>query len=199
MTPFGMTRREMLTRCGVGMGLVGLTQLMGDAGLLSVAARGAVDPAHPRNKEIIDLALAPRNADGKVEFESDFFLLAPKDPGRGNGAIFYDVNNRGNKLALRFFNRSGGGNNPVSEKDAGAPTLVQLSIEFRNMQQWQEMRRMIAGIRGVGDLDVIGLSARSAEITLSFPGGEEALAERLTAQGLHVDKLKGTLLVRPAI
>ncbi|HET6576459.1 MAG TPA: DUF1501 domain-containing protein [Fimbriiglobus sp.] len=47
MTPFGMSRREMLTRCGVGMGLVGLTQLMGDAGLLTAAAKGAVDPAHP--------------------------------------------------------------------------------------------------------------------------------------------------------
>jgi hypothetical protein len=82
---------------------------------------------------------------------------------------------------------------------ARAPALVQLSIEFRNMQQWQEIRRMITGIRGVGDLDVIGLSARSAEVTLTFPGGEEALAERLMGQGLHVDRLKGTLLVRPAI
>jgi hypothetical protein len=43
--PFGMSRREMLTRCGVGMGLVGLTQIMGDAGLL--AAEG-VDPLAPR-------------------------------------------------------------------------------------------------------------------------------------------------------
>jgi hypothetical protein len=47
MTPFGMTRREMLTRCGVGMGLLGLTRLMGDAGLLTAVARGSVDPANP--------------------------------------------------------------------------------------------------------------------------------------------------------
>src|SRR4051794_28290283 len=47
MTPFGMTRREMLTRCGVGMGLLGLTRLMGDAGLLAAEARGAVDSANP--------------------------------------------------------------------------------------------------------------------------------------------------------
>src|SRR4051812_32624577 len=63
-------------------------------------ARFAVDPAHARNRPIVDLPLAPRNADGKVEFEADVFILAPKDPAKGNGAILYDVNNRGNKLAL---------------------------------------------------------------------------------------------------
>ncbi len=47
MPRFGMTRREMLTRCGVGMGLVGLTRLLGDAGLLTAVAKGAVDPANP--------------------------------------------------------------------------------------------------------------------------------------------------------
>jgi hypothetical protein len=41
MTPFPLSRRELLTRAGVGMGLVGLTQLLGDAGLL------AADPARP--------------------------------------------------------------------------------------------------------------------------------------------------------
>jgi hypothetical protein len=82
-------------------------------------ARFAVDPNHPRNRIIVDLDKAPRNADGKVEFEADVFILAPKDPAKGNGAIFYDVNNRGNKLALRFFNLAPGGNNPATAKDAG--------------------------------------------------------------------------------
>src|SRR5262245_55977 len=67
-------------------------------------ARFAVDPAHARNRVIVDLDLAPRNKQGKVEFEADVFMLRPADPARGNGALFYDVNNRGNKLALGFFN-----------------------------------------------------------------------------------------------
>jgi hypothetical protein len=66
-------------------------------------AKFAIDPDHPKNKPIVDLDLAPRNAEGKVEFESDVYILAPKDVAKGNGALFYDVNNRGNKLALRFF------------------------------------------------------------------------------------------------
>ncbi|MFO0847782.1 MAG: DUF1501 domain-containing protein [Gemmataceae bacterium] len=39
-----MSRRELLTRCGVGMGMLGLTQVLGQAGLL---AGPAIDPANP--------------------------------------------------------------------------------------------------------------------------------------------------------
>jgi hypothetical protein len=94
----------------------------GDTGPYEVivgVARYAVDPDHVRNRDIVDLALAPRNADGQVEFESDVYILAPKDPAKGNGAILYDVHNRGNKLALRFFNDAPGGNRPTDEKSAG--------------------------------------------------------------------------------
>src|SRR5262249_6873694 len=81
-------------------------------------AKFEVDPEHPRNKAIVDLSLAPRNKDGKVEFEADVYILAPKYPDRGNGAIFYDVNNRGNKVALGMFNGAGG-NDPTKPADAG--------------------------------------------------------------------------------
>jgi hypothetical protein len=82
-------------------------------------ARFAVDPSHARNKAIVDLDRAPRNARGQVEFEADVFILAPKDPARGNGAILYDVNNRGNKLALGSFNRGGGRNDPTTKAHGG--------------------------------------------------------------------------------
>ncbi len=82
-------------------------------------AHFAVDPSHKRNQVIVDLPLAPRNGDGKVEFEADVCILMPKDPTKGNGALLYDVNNRGNKLALGFFNRAPGGNDPKTKADAG--------------------------------------------------------------------------------
>src|SRR5947209_7731655 len=87
-------------------------------------ARFAVDPGHARNRDIVDLSLAPRNAQGKVEFEADFVLLAPRDPAKGNGAVFFDVNNRGGKLALRFFNNAPGGNDPTTAADAGDGFLL---------------------------------------------------------------------------
>src|SRR5689334_10190204 len=42
-------------------------------------AIGALDPAHPRNRGIALLDQAPRNADGLVEYRSDFVLLRPAD------------------------------------------------------------------------------------------------------------------------
>lgn len=82
-----------------------------------------VDPAHPANERVADLKLAPRNTRGKVEFWSDFFLLKPVDATRGNRRLFYDVNNRGNKLALGAFNHRGG-NDPSTVTDAGNGFLM---------------------------------------------------------------------------
>ena len=58
------------------------------------------DPANKANERISDLQRAPRNARGKVESWTDFFLLKPVDAAKGNGVLLYDVNNRGNMLAL---------------------------------------------------------------------------------------------------
>jgi len=87
--------------------------------ILSGVARFAVDPKNEHNRLIVDLHLAPQNAEGKVEFEADVFILAPKDPAKGNGAILYEVNNRGNKLALHFFNDARSNNDPRRPADAG--------------------------------------------------------------------------------
>ncbi len=60
-------------------------------------AKGELDPFSPQNKVIVDLDKAPRNARGMVEYEVDIFVLRPADPARGNGLLFYEVLNRGNK------------------------------------------------------------------------------------------------------
>ena len=41
----------------------------------------SVDPAHPRNKAIVDLDKAPRDAAGRVTFSADLYILVPKDAG----------------------------------------------------------------------------------------------------------------------
>src|SRR6516225_2084934 len=51
----------------------------------------SVDPAHPRNKAIVDLDKAPRDAAGRVTFSADLYVLAPKDAARGNGVAFFDA------------------------------------------------------------------------------------------------------------
>ena len=39
----------------------------------------AVDPRNSANRIITDIDKAPKNASGKVEFSSDFYLIKPKD------------------------------------------------------------------------------------------------------------------------
>ncbi len=84
----------------------------------------ALDPENPRNRIIVDLSKAPRNARGEVEFSADLFVLRPKDPSRGNGVLFFDVVNRGNKLLLGRFNMAQGSVDPTTEADFGDGYLM---------------------------------------------------------------------------
>lgn len=83
-----------------------------------------VDPEDPANARVSDLRLAPTNDRGRVEVWTDFFLLKPVDPARGNGRLLYDVANRGNKVALGSFN-GGGGNDPTTLEHAGDGFLME--------------------------------------------------------------------------
>jgi len=60
----------------------------------------AVDPALSANRGIADLDLAPRNADGMVEFSADVLFFRPKEPGRARGAVFFEIVNRGRDQSL---------------------------------------------------------------------------------------------------
>ncbi|MGI9434313.1 MAG: alpha/beta hydrolase domain-containing protein [Geminicoccaceae bacterium] len=79
----------------------------------------AIDPDHPMNQAIVDLALAPVDQRGLVVFTGDFILLRPADPERGNRTLLYEVNNRGGLSLLPMFNRAARSNNPTSPAHAG--------------------------------------------------------------------------------
>jgi hypothetical protein len=61
--------------------------------------KGELDPADPRNRVIVNLDKAPKNAAGRVEYEADFYILRPVDPALGSRKILYDVTNRGRQYA----------------------------------------------------------------------------------------------------
>jgi hypothetical protein len=65
-----------------------------------------VDPANPHNQQIVDIVKADRNAAGLVEFSADLYLLKPKDMDKGNGAVLFEVSNRGGKGIHRIVNGS---------------------------------------------------------------------------------------------
>ena len=65
----------------------------------------AVDPDNEANRSIIDLDLAPRDEEGRVQFKSDFTLLVPEVQTRGNRRLIVDVVNRGRRRVVGTFNR----------------------------------------------------------------------------------------------
>lgn len=67
-------------------------------------AHGEVDPSDLKNAVIQDIALAPRNARGMVEYTTDIEILRPADRLKGNGILFFNIVNRGNKHGIVSFN-----------------------------------------------------------------------------------------------
>jgi len=84
----------------------------------------ALDPSAAPNLAIVDLALAPRNQRGEVEFTADFYLLKPVDPARGNGRLVYEVGNRGGKATLTVFQKARGSRDPTSAAEFGDGWLM---------------------------------------------------------------------------
>ena len=81
---------------------------------------------------------------------------------------------------------------------SAAPEPVRLFVEFRNMREWQEIRSRIGETPGVDGFQVVGLSVRSADVALRYPGGGGRLAESLAAKGLQLQNMGGTWLVQSA-
>ena len=83
-----------------------------------------LDPAHPANARIVDLARAPRNARGRVEASADFVVLRPRRaPPRGSVGLL-EVSNRGGKALLPYFNRGRWRLDPSTADDFGDRLLM---------------------------------------------------------------------------
>lgn len=82
--------------------------------------KGELNPADPRNKVIVNLDKAPKNAAGRVEYEADFYILRPVAAARGSRKILYDVTNRGRQYVHWMFGDARTvRNDPRAAEDAG--------------------------------------------------------------------------------
>jgi len=66
----------------------------------------------------------------------------------------------------------------------GAPVMLQ--AQYGSLAEWRLMREKLLGMTGVQDLRIEAESARSASLTLRFPGGAQQLAAALGRQGLSL-------------
>ena len=99
-----VTRVELVDRTDVAGGAS-----YGAAGpyeCITARAYFAVDPKLPRNRIIADIDLAPRNAEGLVEFSADVYVLKPRDPAKGNRTALFEISNRGGRGMLGMFDNS---------------------------------------------------------------------------------------------
>jgi hypothetical protein len=124
----------------------------GDVGPYEVIAgivHGKLDPSHPANQGIVDLGLAPRDAQGLVDYRTDVVILRPKSVAHAKRVLFYDVVNRGNKLALGTFNGSAG----FGPGQEGNALLLRLGYTM----VWSGWQGNVA-LSGHGDVAPLGTS-----------------------------------------
>jgi len=67
---------------------------------LAGRAFGELDPKDPRNALITDIALAPKNAAGMVEYVASFYVVKPIDMSKASRLMWQDAPNRGGRITI---------------------------------------------------------------------------------------------------
>ena len=164
-----------------------------------------VDPDLPANRIIADIALAPRNARGRVEFSADLYILKPRDPRQGNGTLLVEISNRGNKYLLRQFNFARPSNDPRTAEHFGdgylleeGYTLVWVGWQFDVPDQPDLLRLFAPAARGASG-PITGL-VRS-EYVPDRPVREFSLGDRtmIAYSAADPDDPQATLTVRDRV
>lgn len=86
--------------------------------------------------------------------------------------------------------KSRGGGGGVAKAVSGDSDLL-IAVEFRGMSEWQDISRKLSATPGIEELEVAGLSARGARVTLRYAEGAERLADVLAQQGLSLRNTGG--------
>ncbi len=123
----------------------------------------ALDPALARNQAVVDLGLAPRDAQGQVVFTADVYILKPVDFARGNRRVYCEVPNRGGKGILRRLQYARSSLDPREEADFGDGWLMRQGFTLVWMGwQWDVpeqpgLLRLRAPIASDGGRPITGL------------------------------------------
>jgi len=157
---------------------------------------GELDPTHPANRNIVDIRDAPRNARGKVDYSADFDILRPADPFKGNGTLFYDVNNRGNRLILHQLNDAPTGNALDTPESAGNGFLMRQGFTVV-WSGWIAGLPRMAGVAQPLRLEVPRAPGIEQPVWDEFLFNDARQQEaRLAFSAVTLDKTKAQLTVR---
>jgi hypothetical protein len=78
----------------------------------------------------------------------------------------------------------------------GGGSDVHLAVEFTSLGEWNDLRGRILDMPGIDDVRIGAVSARSADVSVRYPGGGLALAAALSRQGLVLTDTGGTWILR---
>ena len=135
------------------------------------------------------VTLAGRDAVGGITLKRPY-RIDPRDPGYATelAAVVALRTLEGRWKAIKA---RGSVTSSTTTATPGDTDLL-ISVEFRGMSEWQEISRKLSAIPGVEELEVAGLSARGARVTLRFLEGGERLADELAGQGLVLRNTGGS-------
>jgi len=150
----------------------------------------AVDPKLPANQIVTDIALAPRNDKGLVEFSSDLEVLRPKT--KGNGTALVEISNRGGKGMVNMFDLAGR-NEPGDSLlfDQGF-TLVWIGWEFDIPNRDGLLKLYAPVIKGI-------TGPVRSEITVDRRSTSESLGDRAQVPYAVADADSATMTVRDGV
>src|SRR5277367_1051464 len=195
-----MLRRNVLTFCFVALSAHAAVTRVEVASRADVAGTNyerivgkvyfAVDPKLPANQIIRDIALAPVNAKGLVEFSSDVYVLQPKDPKKSNGTALLEISNRGGKGMQGMFDL--GANGADSMLMSSGFTLVWVGWEFDVPPREGQMRLYAPVIKGI-------TGPVRSQIVTEKRATSVSLGDRVQVPYAVADLNGGTLTVRDDI
>lgn len=69
--------------------------------------------------------------------------------------------------------------------DVGGARVL-MHVKFSGLRHWQSIRKRLAAIDGVEELNIEKLSARGADVSCLYPGGAEAFARQVALAGMNL-------------
>jgi hypothetical protein len=151
----------------------------------------------PRNAVIVDIANAPKNARGMVEYSTDIMILKPVDNAKGNHKLWYEVNNRGNTPAYSLMMESDPDfTGKLSADDAGngflmnqGYTILEVGWDISAPADTFQMR--VPTAKNPDGSPIVGPSMEEFVVD-----DAKTTRGRLTYPAASLDKSKATLTVR---
>jgi hypothetical protein len=181
--------------------------VVGQYEVITGIATGEVSPTNPQNGVITDIELAPRNANGNVVYQHNFYILKPVDLSHGNHKVMYEPPNRGSKTYQALNNTPTGTNDPAALTD---PTVLGGSFIWPRgysmvFSGWENNQGPLNGLTataslpiayGPGNATVTGpgyeyivTAGATASYTLEYPAasGKQGAPNAVLTHRVHLD------------